>query len=1632
MGQTLSEPVTTKDSASCANENYLVGSSCMQGWRINMEDAHTHLLSLPDDPKCAFFAVYDGHAGPKVSQYAGINLHKRIVLQNEYGEGDMKRAIEKGFLALDDQMRIDEEMRDDVSGTTAVVVIVKENTIFCGNVGDSRAIASVVGEARPLSYDHKPAHPTEARRIIAAGGWVEFNRVNGNLALSRALGDFVFKRNENKSAEEQIVTAFPDVITDKLTPDHEFIVLACDGIWDVMSNQEVVDFVRERLADKRDPQTICEELLTRCLAPDCQMGGLGCDNMTVVIVGLLHGESSEVLFNKCARPAVISDTKNDEESSYDQLPIDSLRIDGVTGVVDEKGKHVEKAEKEDGSDEEAAPTEFRVCARKECTLNGRGFPIVSRCLAARLIISMRNRDTILALLLTFSLQLIQITLCDNATSPCIEQKHFDCGVGLQRCIPLEWMCDNVADCDNGSDEMKCSYIHSCPSNYMMCRSGECVAKIYKCDKEQDCQDGSDEVHCDQVIQGSQRPNDVPVFPPTRTTFSTFFSEKKCDGSRMLCRSGQCISSDLVCDGNKDCAGGDDEDDCLGPTSLCKDGYIACKSGDACIPESWVCDGSEDCKDGSDELQCVDEEQERFSHGQTTVINQCSIEGQFHCQTVNFESETVCIPMNATCNGEKDCPMGDDESPLCAECSRKHCEQTCENTPSGAKCVCQRGWKLDVDGVGCVDEDECLTHGHLCQQYCEDSRGTYNCKCAPGYVLGNDGHSCRLDRSQEGLLFLSLGSEIRHMPLADASTSNEGYTTVQKVGGHGIARSVDFLNRNKKIFMAISSVNGQEGELAVSDRGLLRVLRENVSGIGYIAVDWMGGNVFFTRKSPSTSVGITVCSMNGFFCKWIIRGQESQSGDAARKQNYRGLAVHPLRGTIVYIDTYKSKSKIMMADMDGSNIRSLVDNKLEFPSGLSIDLLRNDVYFGDVERKMIERVNMDTRDRRVVLSTGVSHPYDLIFFNGFLYWTDWGTENLKVAELSEHHSSPRVIHSFNRFPYGLAINHSMYQPVPSANPCESLECAWLCVPFRDVEGLLRGRCVCPDGYNTTKEDCVPHETGNTTEASYIGTALMKEYCLNGVGCFNGGSCNDVVNEHGRTERIVCECVAPYEGLHCERLNPEKLLAIEETSVSAFLVLVIFFMVFLIMLAALVLFYQQNEDFKQQADRALSSAQGTVNELAVRTNIMAEPLVNKLRDTIARRSERPNHVVSSSTLAANALVDPEPGRPDITSPTSYHNPLYSEVPTEASPIAGHNDAPFRDRPHREPRSVRIFDSSCRKLARLQSTLDVTEIDDEDILKIGEVREMSNGILGEKYQPPAGCHFKTCNIGNDTFNDWLKATTDVVLVDDKMLELHENLRTAKSTSDVLLFSEQLGVILVTAKSASFAPNTVYRGSVFARYRDHEQGRASMKVENALKRLGCLWSTHCPMEPLPDVSPAILKGKWEQFCADGLPFWVSRECKKEDDSLEVPDDSVEEGCRQPTEEDILEQRTRNSLGIALSTSCDEFPILEQPKVVHKEYANLSIPKYFHKFCSRKMESCRKDYRKGARRAEEPCALCTCNVSVKITYKDVLILEQFMRDDGTVLPRQLTGLCKKQQLRVERCVMQAHWLQEIQQILER
>ncbi|KAG9275083.1 protein phosphatase 1G [Astyanax mexicanus] len=185
------------------------------------------------------------------------------------------------------------------SGTTAVVALIRGKQLIVANAGDSRCVVSERGKAVDMSYDHKPEDELELTRIKNAGGKVTMDgRVNGGLNLSRAIGDHFYKRNKALPPEEQMISALPDVKVLTLNEEHEFMVVACDGIWNVMSSQEVVDFVNERLktdgSENRALSSIIEELLDHCLAPDTSGDGTGCDNMTCMIVTFSPMTSSNV------------------------------------------------------------------------------------------------------------------------------------------------------------------------------------------------------------------------------------------------------------------------------------------------------------------------------------------------------------------------------------------------------------------------------------------------------------------------------------------------------------------------------------------------------------------------------------------------------------------------------------------------------------------------------------------------------------------------------------------------------------------------------------------------------------------------------------------------------------------------------------------------------------------------------------------------------------------------------------------------------------------------------------------------------------------------------------------------------------------------------------------------------------------------------------------------------------------------------------------------------------------------------------------------------------------------------------------------------------------------------------------
>lgn len=111
-----------------------------------------------------------------------------------------------------------------------MICLITSNFIYIANAGDSRAIASINGELKILSEDHRPSNPKEFQRINQAGGWVEKGRVKGDLMTSRGLGDFPYKNNKYEKIENQMITAEPDIVQIQ-KKDIDYILLGCDGIW---------------------------------------------------------------------------------------------------------------------------------------------------------------------------------------------------------------------------------------------------------------------------------------------------------------------------------------------------------------------------------------------------------------------------------------------------------------------------------------------------------------------------------------------------------------------------------------------------------------------------------------------------------------------------------------------------------------------------------------------------------------------------------------------------------------------------------------------------------------------------------------------------------------------------------------------------------------------------------------------------------------------------------------------------------------------------------------------------------------------------------------------------------------------------------------------------------------------------------------------------------------------------------------------------------------------------------------------------------------------------------------------------------------------------------------------------------
>lgn len=262
-------------------------------------------------PKCSFFGVYDGHGGAACADFLRDHLHQFIIKAPTF-PWNPKEALRTGFREAEKTFvgtvaARSQEHVTEKSGSCALVMLVVDDWCYVANVGDSRAIMSGERGKRLflLSKDHKPGSEDERKRISEAGGSIYQSQtwqyrptaeglrkepnlgpvrlLPGRLSVSRSFGDAEAKI-ERFGGNPSVLIATPDIRSFKISSDHDFVLLGCDGIFDMMTNKEAVAEAWSSLAQRREATVHrqCSVAVENVLRSAMERRSM--DNVTVVMV----------------------------------------------------------------------------------------------------------------------------------------------------------------------------------------------------------------------------------------------------------------------------------------------------------------------------------------------------------------------------------------------------------------------------------------------------------------------------------------------------------------------------------------------------------------------------------------------------------------------------------------------------------------------------------------------------------------------------------------------------------------------------------------------------------------------------------------------------------------------------------------------------------------------------------------------------------------------------------------------------------------------------------------------------------------------------------------------------------------------------------------------------------------------------------------------------------------------------------------------------------------------------------------------------------------------------------------------------------------------------------------------------
>ncbi|KAK5872291.1 hypothetical protein PBY51_013006 [Eleginops maclovinus] len=655
------------------------------------------------------------------------------------------------------------------------------------------------------------------------------------------------------------------------------------------------------------------------------------------------------------------------------------------------------------------------------------------------------------------------------------------------CYAPSWVCDGANDCGDFSDERNCpgSGKTKCPTHFFTCPSGRCIPLSWTCDKENDCENGADEANCDKL----------------------------CSASQFECGNDRCIPNRWVCDGADDCGDSSDEDSkCKAKT--CSPEAFQCPGSHMCIPQRWKCDGDKDCPDGADEnvkagcvfnntcssnefmcqnRQCIpkhfvcdhdndcsddsDESQEceyptcgtnefRCANGRCIIQNSWECDGEFDCHDHSDEAPKNphcngpekkcngtayacnngnCINETLLCDHKDDCGDGSDELNCfvneCLNSKLSGCSQLCEDLKIGFKCRCHPGFRLKDDGKTCVDIDECTTT-YPCTQRCINTHGSFHCLCVEGFKLSPENPTiCKSTSDEEPFLIFANRYYLRRLNL-----DGSNYTLLKQ--GLNNAVALDFDIREQMIYWTDVTTQGSMIRRMHINGSDVQVLhRTSLSNPDGLAVDWVGGNLYWCDKGRDT---IEVSKLNGAYRTVLVNSGLREP---------RAVAVDVRYGYLYWSD-WGDTPHIGRIGMDGSNRSAIVEDKITWPNGLTLDFINDRIYWADAREDYIAFASLDGSNRHTVLVQDIPHIFAMTLFEEYIYWTDWETKSINRCHKTLGTNKTVLISTLHR-PMDVHIYHPYRQPEVAGHPCQDNNggCSNLCL-------LSPGggyKCACPTNF-----------------------------------------------------------------------------------------------------------------------------------------------------------------------------------------------------------------------------------------------------------------------------------------------------------------------------------------------------------------------------------------------------------------------------------------------------------------------------------------------------------------------------------------------------------------------------------------